>query len=162
VTVVRPATDADVDAIAAIYAREVREGFASFETEPPPRSRWEEKLRSTEPGDHLLVAEIHGTVVGYAHSSSYRPRPGYRHTRETSLYLHPSAQGHGLGRRLYDELVPRMRGDGVHLALAGVALPNPASVRLHESVGFEHLGTMREVGLKFDRWIDVAWYQLRL
>jgi L-amino acid N-acyltransferase YncA len=162
VTVVRPATDADVDAIAAIYAREVREGFASFETEPPPRSRWEEKLRSAESGDQVLVAEIDDTVVGYAHSSSYRLRPGYRHTRETSLYLDPSAQRQGLGRHLYDELVPRLRDDGVHLALAVVALPNPASVRLHESVGFEHLGTMREVGRKFDRWIDVAWYQLRL
>jgi L-amino acid N-acyltransferase YncA len=156
VTTIRDATGDDLDAIETIYAREVREGFASFEAEPPPRSRWARKLESTETGDHLLVAETGGIVVGYAYSSSYRPRPGYRHTRETSVYLAPSAQGRGLGRKLYDELLARLRTDRVHVALAGVALPNPASVRLHESVGFEHLGTMREVGRKFDRWIDVA------
>jgi phosphinothricin acetyltransferase len=157
---VRDATDQDIDAIAAIYAREVLEGFASFELEPPPRSRWEDKIAA--PGDHLLVVETDDGVAGYAHSGTYRPRPGYRHTRETSVYLAPAAQGRGLGRLLYDDLLARLRADGAHLALAGVALPNPASVRLHESVGFEHLGTMREVGRKLDRWIDVAWYQLRL
>lgn len=161
-TGIRVATEADVDAIAAIYAREVLEGHASFELEPPPRTRWEQKVAGTVRGDHLLVAEDGGEVVGYAYSSSYRPRPGYRHTRETSVYLAPGAQGRGLGRALYDDLLVRVREDGIHLVLAGVALPNPASVRLHESVGFECLGTMREVGRKFDRWIDVAWFQRRL
>ena len=108
------------------------------------------------------MAETDGEVIGFAYSSSYRPRPGYRLTRETSVYLAPGARGRGLGRTLYDALVPRLRADGMHVALALIALPNPPSVALHEACGFEHLGTMREVGWKFDRWLDTAWYQLLL
>ncbi len=156
---VRPATAADVDAVAAIYAHEVHTGVSTFDTVEPPRSRWEDKVASVESGDHVLVAEHDGAVVGFASSSSYRPRPGYRLTRETSVYLAPGSQGQGLGRALYVDLLERVRGDGIHTVLAGVALPNPASVRLHAAVGFVHLGTMREVGRKLDRWIDVAWYQ---
>ena len=105
------------------------------------------------------MADDGGEVVGFAYSSTYRPRPGYRLTRETSVYLAEQARGRGLGRRLYDVLLPRLAADGMHVALALVALPNPASVALHEACGFEHLGTMREVGRKFDRWLDTAWYQ---
>jgi L-amino acid N-acyltransferase YncA len=101
-------------------------------------------------------------VVGFAYSSAYRPRPGYRLTRETSVYLSEDARGQGLGRRMYDDLLDLLRADGIHVALALIALPNPASVALHEACGFEHLGTMREVGWKFDRWLDTAWYQLVL
>lgn len=156
---VRPATLADVDGIAAIYAREVQEGVATFETEVPPRTRWTDLLASTEAGHHVLVADVDGTVAGYAYASSYRPRAGYRRTRETSLYLAPAFQGRGLGRALYADLLARLRSDEIHVVVAGIAMPNPASVRLHESVGFEHLGTMREVGHKLGRWVDVAWYQ---
>ena len=156
---IRDATDHDLDVIAAIYAREVLDGYASFETEPPPRSRWKAKLDGP---DHLLVAELDGHVAGYSYSGDYRPRAGYRHTREVSVYVDPVAQGRGLGRALYDELLPRLRADGHHLALAGVALPNPASVRLHEAVGFDLYGIQREVGWKLGRWIDVAWFQLLL
>ena len=161
-TSVRPATDADLDGIAAIYAHEVRTSVATFEFEAPPRSRWEDKLASHEVSDHRLVAVEGDHVLGYTYSGAYRPRHGYRHTREVSVYVAPGAHGQGLGRRLYDELVDLLRADGVHLALAGVALPNDTSVRLHEAVGFELVGTMREVGHKFDRWIDTAWYQLHL
>ena len=93
---------------------------------------------------------------------SYRPRPGYRLTRETSVYLAEQARGQGRGRRLYDDLLARVAADGMHVALALIAVPNPASVALHEACGFEHLGTMREVGRKFDRWLDTAWYQRML
>jgi L-amino acid N-acyltransferase YncA len=161
-TVIRPATHDDVDGVAAIYDEQVRTGISTFDLEPPGTDYWHHRLDSTEPGDHFLVAENAGEVIGYAYSSSYRPRPGYRLTRETSVYLSPEARGQGLGRRLYDDLLPRVGADGMHVALALVALPNPASVALHEACGFEHLGTMREVGRKFDRWIDTAWYSLRL
>jgi phosphinothricin acetyltransferase len=159
VTVVRPATAGDLAGVAAIYAREVRDGVATFDTEDPPASRWTDRLASAEPGDHFLVADVDGAVAGFAYSAPYRPKLGYRQTRETTVYVAPGCQGRGLGRGLYDELLDRLRGDAIHTALAGIALPNPASVRLHESVGFAHLGTMREVGRKLGRWIDVAWYQ---
>lgn len=157
---IRVATSDDIDGIAAIYAREVREGTATFDTEPPSPEAWLAKLSSGEAGDFFLVAVEGDRVAGYAYSSSYRARPAYRHTRETSVYLAPEYAGRGVGRNLYDDLLPRLREAGVHTAVAGIALPNDASVRLHESVGFTPVGVMREVGFKFDRWIDVGWWQL--
>jgi phosphinothricin acetyltransferase len=158
VTEVRRATSADLPAAAAIYDEQVRVGISTFDLEPPPVSYWEHHLVSTEPGDHFLVADG-GEIVGFAYSSAYRPRPGYRLTRETSVYLSEGARGQGLGRRMYDDLLDLLRADGIHVVLALVALPNPASIALHEACGFEHLGTMREVGRKVDRWLDTAWYQ---
>jgi phosphinothricin acetyltransferase len=161
-TDLRPAIPADMPGAAAIYDEQVRVGISTFDLEPPPISYWKHHLDSTEPGDHFLVADDGGEIVGFAYSSAYRPRPAYQLTRETSVYLSDGARGQGLGRRMYDDLLGRMRVDGIHVALALVALPNPASVALHETCGFEHLGTMREVGRKFDRWIDTAWFQLVL
>lgn len=158
-TDVRPASAPDLPGAGAIYDEQVRTGISTFDLEPPPPGYWEHHLRSTEPGDHFLVADDAGEVVGFAYSSAYRPRPGYRLTRETSVYLSERARGQGLGRRLYDDLLDRVSADGIHVALALVALPNPASIALHEACGFEHLGTMREVGRKFDRWLDTAWFQ---
>ena len=158
-TTVRPATAEDLAGAAAIYDEQVRTGISTFDLEPPQVSYWEHHLTSTEPGDHFLVADDVSEVVGFAYSSAYRPRPGYRLTREVSVYLSERARGQGLGRRLYDDLLDRVRADGIHVVLALVAVPNPASVALHEACGFEHLGTMREVGRKFDRWLDTAWYQ---
>lgn len=156
---IREATAPDLPGVVAIYDAEVRGGVATFDLEPRPASAWEARLGSTEVGDHFLVAERAGEVVGYATSSAYRPKAGYQHTRETTIYLAPSAQGQGLGRRLYGDLLARLAADGVHLALAAVALPNPASLALHRACGFEEVGVMREVGRKHDRWIDVLWLQ---
>jgi phosphinothricin acetyltransferase len=156
---IRPATREDLPAVAAVYDHEVASGVATFDLEPRPLAEWEERLASTAAGDHLLVAELDGAVVGYASSGPYRPKAGYRHTRETTVYLSPAAQGRGLGRQLYDDLLRRLVDDGVHLALAAVALPNPASLALHRACGFEEVGVMREVGHKHDRWIDVLWLQ---
>ena len=158
-TDVRPAGASDLAGAAAIYDEQVRTGISTFDLEPPPLDYWEHHRLSTEPGDHFLVAGDASEIVGFAYSSAYRPRPGYRLTRETSVYLSESARGQGLGRRLYDELLDRVSADGMHVVLALVALPNPASVALHEACGFDHLGTMREVGRKFDRWLDTAWFQ---
>ena len=157
---VRQATKQDLSAIADIYAHEVRTAVSTFDLEPPEEDYWLAKLESREPGDHLLVAEDDG-ILGYAYSSSYRVRPAYRHTRETSVYLADGARGRGLGRALYDDLLPRLRADEVHAVVALIALPNPASVALHEAFGFEEVGVLREVGRKFGRWIDTAWWQLR-
>jgi L-amino acid N-acyltransferase YncA len=154
---VRSADPADLPRIAAIYDDQVRTAISTFDLEPRPMSYWEARLASEEPGDHVLVADSRsGDVVGYAYSSSYRPRPGYARTREVSVYLEDSARGQGLGRRLYDELLGRLRADGVHQVLAVIALPNPASEALHRACGFTEVGVLPEVGRKFDRWIDTA------
>ena len=156
---IRPATDADLDAVAAIYGREVLTGHATFDIEPPARGIWERRLASGHPGDQFLVAELEGGVVGFAYASAYREKGAYAGTRETTIYLDPAAAGHGLGRLLYTELLERMTAAGVHTALACLAVPNDASEALHRACGFERVGVMREVGRKFGRWIDVAWWQ---
>ncbi|MDQ6688264.1 MAG: N-acetyltransferase family protein [Actinomycetota bacterium] len=109
-----------------------------------------------------MVLEDAATVVGYAYSTAFRPRPAYARTRETSVYLAPDAVGHGWGRLAYSYLLSLLRADRMHCAMAVVAEPNPASIALHESLGYELVGILREVGRKFDRWIDTRWYELRL
>lgn len=158
-TEVRPATTADLGGVATIYDQQVFHGIATFDLEPPPVTVWERRVGSAAPGDHFLVADDDGEIAGFAYSSAYRDRPGYRMTRETSVYLPESARGQGLGRRLYDNLLGRVRDDGIHVVLGVVALPNPASVALHVACGFRHVGTLSQVGWKFDSWIDTAWYQ---
>jgi len=159
---VRRADPADLPRIAAIYDEQVLTAVSTFDLEPAPLTYWEARLASTETGDHLLVADLDGEVLGYAYSSSYRPRPAYAQTRETSVYLDARARGQGLGRALYDALLELLRQDGVHQVLAVVALPNPASEALHVACGFERVGLLPEVGRKFDRWVDTALYGLTL
>lgn len=160
---VRAAGEADLDAVAAIYGEVVRTSVATFDTDDPPRRSWLDKLESTEPGDHFLVAgDAAGRVVGFAYSSGYRGRPAYARTRETTVYLAETARGRGVGRALYERLLALMSADRVHLALAVVALPNPASLALHRSVGFHEVGTMHEVGFKHGRWVDILWLERRM
>jgi L-amino acid N-acyltransferase YncA len=159
---IRPATEDDLRAIFDVYAHEAATGFATFDSEPRPLESWRAHLASTERGDHLLVAEEGGVVVGYASSGPYRPRPAYRQTREASVYLTAAARGRGCGRRLYDALLAALRADGMHLVVAVIALPNDASVALHRAVGFTSVGVLHEVGRKFGRWIDTELFELRL
>lgn len=159
---IRPAAPADIPAIATIYGQAVRASVATFDTTDPPGSYWQKKLSSTERGDHTVVVEDAGAVVGFAYSSAFRPRPGYARTRETSIYLAPTVLGRGLGRLTYSHLLALLSADRMHCAVAVVAQPNPASTALHESLGYQLIGTLRAVGWKFDRWIDTRWYQLLL
>jgi L-amino acid N-acyltransferase YncA len=156
---IRAATAADLPAVFEIYAREAREGHSTFDHEPRPMELWEQKLATD---DHFIVTEHEGVVAGYATSSPFRPKPAYVHTRETTVYLAPGHQGLGAGRLMYDALLGLLADDGVHLVVAAVALPNPASLALHHACGFEEVGVMREVGHKHGRWIDLAWLQRRL
>lgn len=152
--VVRDAVEADLGACAATYDHEVAHGYATFDTEPQGTAPFERLV--ADPAAHLLVAEVAGSVAGFAYSSRFRPRPAYDRTREVTVYLRPEAQGRGVGRALYDVLVSRLDAEGMHRLLAMVAQPNPASMRLHAAYGFEPAGTMSEVGWKLGRWVDVT------
>jgi L-amino acid N-acyltransferase len=157
---VRDATEADLPAVAEIYAFESLHTYSTFETEERPLQAWRHKLRGPYP--FLVAAEDGVGVVGYAYASEFRDRPAYHLTVETSVYLHREARGRRIGSLLYDALITRLAKEGFHTALALIALPNEASVRLHERAGFEHAGTMRQVGDKQDRMIDVGVYQRML
>lgn len=159
---VRAATAADLPAVAAIYADAVATSHATFDTVPPDPAVWQARLESEEPGDAFLVAVEGDDVLGFAYSSAYRPRPAYARTRETTVYLAAEARGRRIGTALYAELLGLLRAAGVRTAVAIVALPNDGSERLHLAAGFAKAGQLREVGHKFDRWIDVAIYQAML
>lgn len=155
---VRRAVAADLEAIASVYNEAVLTSVATFDVEPQAPDLFAGRVASRRPGDHVLVAEDRGRVLGMAYAATYRPRPAYDLTRETSVYLAPDARGHGVGRALYDEMLRRVDADGIHVCLAVIARPNPASEALHRAVGFRHAGTLPEVGRKFDRWVDTAWW----
>ena len=156
---IRPAQASDLAAVAAIYNAEVVEGVGTFDTEPRGPEHFAHRLSPGLPGDVFLVALDGDTVVGFAHSGSFRPRPAYAGTRETSVYLASTARGEGTGRALYTELLSRLDAAGVHTQMAVIALPNDASEALHRALGFERVGVLREVGHKFGRYIDTAWWQ---
>jgi phosphinothricin acetyltransferase len=159
---VRPAEPADLVAVAAIYAHSVLTSTATFDLVEPSPSYWKARLKSRTVGDHFLVACDGDEVLGFGYSGMFRPRPAYARTRETSVYVEAGATGTGLGTLLYNELLDLLRQDKVHLVVAVVAQPNPASNALHRSLGFTEVGTLDEVGFKFGRYISQTWWQLRL
>lgn len=157
---VRAARPSDAAAIVAIYGRYVAESYATFDLEAPSVETWQAKITGAraEEGHHVLVAEDGaGAVTGYAYSGTFRERAAYARTVETSVYV--AAPGGGVGSALYERLLALVDDGPAHRALAGIALPNDPSVRLHERCGFHHVGTFTQVGRKFDRWWDVGWYE---
>lgn len=158
---VRPATPKDAEEIAAIYNHYIATSHATFELEPIDAVEMRRRMAETvEQGYPFLVAEDAGSVAGYAYGRPFRPRPGYRHAVEVAVYIHPERQGQGIGKQLYDELLPMLFDNAARSLIATIALPNDPSVRMHENFGFVKAGHFREVGRKFDRWIDVGYWQL--
>ncbi len=158
---VRAATEDDLAAINDIYNHYVLEAHYTFDLEPTSlnaRSEWFSHYHDT--GRHrLLVAVDDGQVVGYASSSRFKSRPAYQTSVETSVYLAPEVIGKGAGSRLYEQLFDSLQGEDVHRAYAGIALPNPASIALHEKFGFKRVALFTQPGRKFGRYWDVAWYE---
>jgi len=107
-----------------------------------------------------LCAMVGGKLAGYAYATRWRERSAYRFTVETTIYLAPAFTGLGIGKTLYGELLTRLRTAGAHALMAVITLPNPASVALHEALGFQKVGQLAEVGFKFKRWVDVGYWQL--
>lgn len=159
---IRSATARDAPAIQAIYAPIVRGTAISFEDVPPTAEEMAQRITIVSEAYPYLAAERDGTVVGYAYGSVHRARPAYRHSVEVTVYVRESARGTGVGRALYRALLPALAEGGFHMAFAGIALPNPGSIALHEAVGFEQIGVFREIGFKFGRWHDVGWWQRAL
>ena len=162
-TTIRDADPArDAGACAAIYAPHVESGPTSFEERAPSEAEMAARIERVSATHPWLVAEEGGEVVGYAYACRYRDRAAYRWAADVSVYVADGQRGQGLGRRLYEALFERLRRQKFQVACAGITLPNDASVRLHEALGFVRVGVSPRIGWKAGAWHDVSWWQLEL
>jgi L-amino acid N-acyltransferase YncA len=160
---IRPVTLGDAASVARIYNHYVADTIVTFEEEAVSAEEIVNRIFEVQSASlPWLVAERGQDILGYAYASTWKRRIGYRFAVEVTVYLDPACVSQGIGSRLFAQLLPELKALGVHTAIGGIALPNDASVRVHEKFGFEKVAHFRENGLKFDRWIDVGYWQLML
>jgi len=160
---IRSATVVDAERICAIYNHYIATTTISFEEEPVAPADMMRRIEDVaSAGLPWLVMHEGDTLVGYAYATKWRVRAAYRFAVESSVYLDHQHAGKGAGSMLYEALLAELRQRDLHLVIGGIAQPNEASVRLHERLGFEKVAHFNEVGLKFGRWIDVGYWQLKL
>lgn len=166
--ILRAAVDTDAAAIASLYNHYINGTTITFEETPVSSDEIAARMQHVRQLNlPWFVAEIDRSgslrrVIGWSYATWFRERVSYRYTVETAVYLDPAFLGHGYGKLLYRHLIEDLRTRNLHRAIGGIALPNPASVRLHEQLGFTHVGTFTEVGFKFNQWIDVGFWKLDL
>ena len=156
---IRAVRNSDIPRITGIYNHYVRETVVTFEEQEVPEKEMTRRIAGITAMYPFLVAEEPEGVLGYAYASRFKERAAYRHTAETTVYLSPDAAGRGIGTILYENLLAELAVSDLHRLMAVIALPNPASVRLHEKLGFTRRGLFTEVGRKFGRWIDVGYWE---
>lgn len=157
---IRPVLEDDLPALASIYAHYVAETAITFDVEARSLEAWREKWRAAQEQAHpWLLVQAEGKVAGYATSGTFNPKPSYRTSIETSIYLAPTRLGEGLGHPLYARLLELAAERSFHTAVAGITLPNERSVALHERLGFTRVGVFSEIGHKLGAWRDVGWWQ---
>lgn len=157
---IRLAEMSDAAAIAAIYNPYITHTTITFEEQTLSPEQIAQRIRDIHAaGLPWLVAEESGQVVGYAYASPWKARSAYRHSVEVSVYLHDRAQGQGWGSRLYEALFSALQERQVHVAIGGIALPNPGSIALHEKFGMKQVARFEQVGFKFGQWLDVGYWQ---
>jgi phosphinothricin acetyltransferase len=161
---IRPATPADIPAIARIYAEAVTRGTASFELEPPDEAEMSRRMQTLlDGGFPYVAATIGGALAGYAYAGPYRPRRAYRFSVEDSIYVDPGAQRQGVGRALLTSLIEESERKGFRqmVAVIGDSAQTP-SIEIHRALGFRMIGAIENVGYKFDRWLDTVLMQRAL
>lgn len=158
----RLAAEQDAEGVCAIYAPVVRDTAISFEWEPPDAAEMARRIRSIGAEYPWIVAEEASGIVGYAYAYPWRARAAYRWVAETAIYVAPDARRRGVARAIYLELLTRMKRLGYRGAIGGIALPNPASIALHEALGFQHVADFPRAGFKFGRWHDIGFWRLEL
>ena len=152
----------DAPVIAAIYNYYVENTVITFEEARVDTEEMEARISNLSGQYPWLVYEQAGTIIGYAYASPWKVRSAYRYAVETSVYLAQDCTGNGVGTKIYSELLHRIKQTDLHIAIGGIALPNAASIALHEKLGFEKIGHFKQVGFKFEQWIDVGYWQLLL
>ncbi len=159
---IRSARGEDAEGILAIYAPIVRETFISFEVVPPTIEQMRERIEGTLVKFPWLVCEEEEHILGYAYASRHRERAAYQWSADVSVYVAAECRGQGLGRALYTPLLQILTDLGYYSALAGIVLPNPASVGLHEAMGFRPVAVYHNIGYKLGAWHDTGWWQCKL
>ena len=160
---IRAATAADAAALADIYNHYITKTVVTFEEVPVSAAEMAGRIDGVQSAAFpWLVAEEVGRVVGYAYATKWKDRSAYRFSAEATVYLAPTDTGRGLGSQLYAELFPRLEARGLHAIMGGITLPNEPSVALHEKFGMRKVAHFDEVGFKFDRWLAVGYWQLKL
>ncbi len=157
---VREIVTADAEAVAGIYNHYVTQTIVTFEEDTVSSSEICQRAQELQ-SDSLpwLVAEQAGEIVGYAYASKWKGRCAYRFSTEVTVYVTPDHAGHGIGSRLYSQLLPMLKNRKIHVAIGGIALPNEVSISFHKKFGFTKVAHFKEVGFKFNRWIDVGYWQ---
>ena len=160
---IREAKHTDAEALCEIYNHYIRNTVITFEEEVVDAEIFRARIEKTQSlGLTWLVAIDNNMPVGYAYSSPWHTRSAYKHTVEISVYLSPSATSKGWGTKLYAALFNKLKETSIHVAIGGITLPNPASVALHEKFGMQQVAYFKEVGFKFDKWLDVGYWQVTL
>ena len=159
---IRTATLDDASAICDIYNHYIKNTIVTFEEEPLTSEAMQGRIEEITATLPWLVFENESNIVGFAYASRWNGRCAYRYAVESTLYLTPNAIGRGIGKQLYRELIDILKQQSMHSIIGGVALPNPASVALHEKLGFKKVAHFEQVGWKFNQWIDVAYWELIL
>jgi len=160
---IRNAAPGDIEALTSIYNHYVRESIATFEEQEISKEAMGSRVSGiVEASYPWLVAENEGSIIGYSYAAKWKDRLAYRFSVESTVYLDSRYVGLGVGTGLCRELLAAVRSKSIHAIMAGIALPNEASVALHERLGFEKVAHFRQVGFKFGRWIDVGYWQLIL
>jgi L-amino acid N-acyltransferase YncA len=157
---IRACVAGDAAALCAIYNHYVRETVITFEETPVAPAEMAQRIVGVATRFPWLVAEQANEVVGYAYATQWKARSAYRMSVESTVYVAPGQARRGIGTALYRELIDALRTLGVHAVVGGIALPNAASIALHEKLGFKKIGQFIEIGRKFDRWVDVGYWQL--
>lgn len=160
---VRSADRDDAGRIAAIYNDYIADTCITFETDPVTVAEMAERIQETQQLSlPWLVAEENGHLCGYAYASRWKGRCAYRFSVEATIYLNPESTGKGIGIELYSALIAAIKAASMRSVIGGIALPNEASIKLHERLGFRKVGHFEKVGFKHDRWVDVGYWQLQL
>ena len=158
--VIRPATEDDAAAIAAIYNPYISDSVITFEEEPIDAGEIRQRLATvSNRGLPWLISEVDAQVLGYAYADRWRTRTAYRYAVESAIYLDRKVAGQGIGTLLYQRLLEVLQARDIHAVIAGITLPNAASVALHENLGFRKVAHFPSVGLKFGQWLDVGYWQ---
>jgi phosphinothricin acetyltransferase len=158
---IRLASISDAAAICGIYNYYVLNTCITFEEEAVPELKMASRITETTAHRPWYVWEEFGEVVGYAYASKWKDRSAYRYSAETTVYIRQNMTGRGIGRKLYEPLIADLRKAGIHSIMGGIALPNSASQKLHEALGFKKVAHFEQVGWKFQKWIDVGYWELR-